>query len=373
MRRHLTEDIIRLNNDNLTRNIWGGHWILQWKGLKVRKAGPIGESWEFSGHPHHPSQVQVESGRYVSLATLLRRYPAEILGQRVRRRWGPNAPFLVKLIDAKQTLSLQVHPDDRYAKRHEADQGKYESWIIVGVAGGRNPGCIYLGFDGKRARQYKTPFQFRRAFLETMAKTNQLGPSLNPKIRRKAAAFVLPFVNKISVRPGDVYELPPGTIHAIGQGIRIFEIQTPSDVTYRIWDWNRPDTDVKKGSLRFRTLHLDKAADVLKFQMEHPRPVRRARLWGRACAGKPWVEESLIRNSKAGYAVNHIVMAKKHGVMSIKTKGEFFLLTVIQGQVKIGERHTIRSGQSVLVPACLPEATLTNLVRRTVLLKSFCL
>ncbi len=373
MKKHLINRAIRLKKTNLTENMWGGSWIPAWKGIRARRGTPCGESWEFSGHKDHPSRVYFGPGKESVLPTLIKKFPKEILGSSIVRKFGKKAPFLVKLIDAKDTLSLQVHPDEGYARRHEKDSGKFESWFIVDVEKAPGSGKIYLGFNRNMAEKFKNPGQFRKAFLETMEKTNHLGPSHDPAIRARASEFVLPFVNEIQVKKGDIFELPPGTIHAIGSGVRIFEIQQPSNVTYRIWDWNRPDAGVKKGPPRFRELHLKKAASVLNFSQKDGRLLKHGKFWTHESDKGKWKEENLIRNPQAGYAVNRLVLKGRKYSRTIAAMNEFFTLTVLEGKILIDSALTAKSGETVLIPACLNEIRLTNLSPTTVLFKSYCL
>src|SRR5258708_3682360 len=133
--------LIRLEPDNFTHNPWGGEWIPQLKGLP-RVNGPVGESWEFSTHRDRPNKIRLADGSLVTLRSLTGRFAEEILG-------GPNAeaPFLLKFIDSKDDLSLQVHPSDEYARTKENDSGKTESWIILDTMPGSENGFIYLGFN----------------------------------------------------------------------------------------------------------------------------------------------------------------------------------------------------------------------------------
>src|SRR5688572_13297597 len=133
---------LRLQADNFTDNQWGGDWIPRLKGLPI-PASPVGESWEFSARAARPSQVSV-AGRAIPLPELLSAFPREILGARAAARFGGHAPFLLKFIDSQDDLSVQVHPDDAYARAHEGDNGKAESWYILEAS---PEASLYIGFD----------------------------------------------------------------------------------------------------------------------------------------------------------------------------------------------------------------------------------
>lgn len=154
-------------------------------------------------------------------------------------------PTLVKLINAKTPLSLQVHPDDNYALQHEGTLGKTEMWHILSAA---DNAYIYLGFNKAVTKQ-----QFTQA------------------LRDKTLCSLL---NKVTVKAGDTYLVPSGTIHAIGAGVTLIEVQQNSDVTYRVFDYDRMGVDGKP-----RPLHVDKALDVLDFgKYDVPDPARKGLL-----------------------------------------------------------------------------------------------
>ncbi|MDR3310363.1 MAG: class I mannose-6-phosphate isomerase [Oscillospiraceae bacterium] len=158
---------------------------------------------------------------------------AEILSATAKNAlWGielwltpPDSPFLVKLIDAKLPLSVQVHPDDEYAKSKGLPRGKSECWYITGCDSGA---FVYLGLT----RAYSLP-EFRELLESGQAETA---------------------LRRVSVKPGDFFYIPAGTLHALGGGIRLAEIQQPSDTTYRVFDWNRAGADGKP-----RELHIEDA------------------------------------------------------------------------------------------------------------------
>ena len=204
--------------------IWGGTRLRDEFG-KESDSERLAESWELSCHPDGESII--DSGEYkgVALGEFLRRHP-EAAGEDFCS--GDRFPVLVKLIDAKDDLSLQVHPDDRYAGIHENDSGKTEMWYIIAAEEGA--GIVY----GFREKLSKT--ELRRAIEENR---------------------VMDTVRRVPVKTGDTFFIPPGTIHAIGKGIVLAEIQQSSNVTYRVYDYGRLGTDGKP-----RELHIEKALDV---------------------------------------------------------------------------------------------------------------
>lgn len=205
--------------------LWGGI-RLKTEFEKDLPLTPLAETWECSIHPDGPSTVR--NGPYAGrkLADVLREHP-EYLGKRV----SGELPVLVKLIDANQDLSVQVHPNDEYARTHENDNGKTEMWYVLDAKPGAK---LVHGFSHSVTEE-----QLRLSIEEgTLSKHLQY----------------------ISVKRGDVFFIPPGTIHAIGAGVLLAEVQESSNITYRVYDYNRRD---KK-----RPLHFQRAVEVLNMQPE---------------------------------------------------------------------------------------------------------
>lgn len=201
--------------------LWGGYKM---KSLFGRDNGgrKISESWEASVHPDGPSLC--ENGE--TLAEYLAHSPTAV------DRSGSPFPVLIKYIDAAQNLSVQVHPNDEYARRVEGDNGKTEMWYILSADEGAG---IYCGF---RRNTDKTEF-----------------------LSKVKDGTVEELLNFIPVKAGNCYLIKAGTVHAIGAGCVICEVQQSSNVTYRVYDYNRRGADGK-----LRELHVDKAADVIRFE-----------------------------------------------------------------------------------------------------------
>ena len=180
-----------------------------------------GESLEVSAIPG----LESRDAEGASLPELLARYGARLRGEGV----GEPFPLLLKLLDARETLSVQVHPDDAYAARVEHKLGKTEAWHILSAAPGAE---LVYGVQPGTSK-------------EALLAASQAGAAVEKLLRR------------VPVRAGETYYIPAGMVHAIGAGIVLYEIQQSSDVTYRFYDWNRTDKNGKK-----RELHLQKAVDV---------------------------------------------------------------------------------------------------------------
>lgn len=203
---------------------WGGTRLRDEYGKKIDLT-PLAETWECSVHPDGPSKIANGKYRGKTLAEVLEQH-SEYLGTKVE---NGELPILVKFIDAKKDLSVQVHPDDEYAREHEHQNGKTEMWYVIDANEGAS---LTYGFQHRVTREN----------LQNAIKTDTLDKHLQ----------------KVEVHKGDVFFVPAGTVHGIGSGILIAEIQESSNVTYRVYDYNRVDKNGKK-----RQLHFDKAIQVM--------------------------------------------------------------------------------------------------------------
>ena len=204
--------------------LWGGTRLLDEYGKKINLT-PLAETWECSVHPDGLSIVA--NGKYKdwTLADVFKRHP-EYLGSKVK---NGELPIMVKFIDAKQDLSIQVHPDDEYARKFEHQNGKTEMWYVIDAEKGAS---LIYGFQHKVTEDI-----LRNAVITgTLAKHLQ----------------------KVPVHKGDVFYVPAGMVHGIGAGILLAEIQESSNVTYRVYDYDRIDKNGNK-----REIHFDKAVRIM--------------------------------------------------------------------------------------------------------------
>lgn len=217
---------------NLKEVVWGGTFLEQWKRLP-QDDKPIGESWEVSSIPHHESIIHNGPLQGQDLNAVTHLYGARILGNKVVERYGTDLPLLVKFIDAAKDLSIQVHPNDDMAMRYHNSRGKTEMWYILDAKPGAS---ILAGFS-------------QQISSEEYARRVQDGTIVDVLARHY-------------VRAGDVFFIPAGRVHAICAGIRLVEVQQSSDITYRIYDYNRPGLDGK-----LRPLHTQLAAEALNYEV----------------------------------------------------------------------------------------------------------
>lgn len=203
--------------------LWGGTRLKDEYGKNIDMT-PLAESWECSVHPD--GSCYVADGRYKgkTLKEVLDEHP-EYIGTKVNGEF----PILAKFIDAKKDLSVQVHPDDEYAREKEKDNGKTEMWYIIDADVGAS---LIYGFKHKVSKE----------ILERAIEKGKLDKHLQ----------------KVEVHKGDFFFVPAGTVHGIGKGILLAEVQESSNVTYRVYDYDRVDKNGKK-----RELHFDKAVQVM--------------------------------------------------------------------------------------------------------------
>ena len=206
--------------------LWGGHRRLREEFGVASSLDPLAEAWVLSCHPDGPSVLA--NGPYAGRT--LPQYLAEAGPAALGKNCAGFAqfPLLVKLIDAEQSLSVQVHPSDEYALREEGQYGKTEMWVVLAA----EPGAfLYYGFEREVSRQ-----EFAQSIQD---------------------GSLTSLLHKAPVKPGDVFFIPAGTLHAIGAGMVIAEVQQNSNVTYRVYDYGRLGADGKP-----RTLHIQKALEV---------------------------------------------------------------------------------------------------------------
>lgn len=217
----------------IKHTIWGGEKIARLKHLDT-DADDIGETWEVSGF--EGCETVVSGGEYdgMRLNDVVRKMKASLLGRDNYRRFGNEFPLLVKFIDAKADLSIQVHPNDTTAHRHGERRGKTEMWYVMESDAGAS---LYSGL-----KQWITPRQYKN-----MVADNTICDAL--------ALY--------EVKEGDVFYIPAGRIHSIRSGCMIAEIQQTCDLTYRIYDYNRRGKD---GQLR--QLHTQKASESIDYSVE---------------------------------------------------------------------------------------------------------
>ncbi len=210
--------------------IWGGEKIAPYKGITTDQH-QIGESWELSGVAGNESTVAEGADKGMKLSELLARDGAKLIGKANYERFGNEFPLLIKFIDARQDLSIQVHPNDALAWERHRSKGKTEMWYVVAADQGAH---LKSGF----AKQV-TPEEYEASVADNT---------------------ITDLLTDCKIRPGEVYFLPAGRVHAIGAGSFVAEIQQTSNITYRIYDYGRPGADGKP-----RELHTEQAKAAIDY------------------------------------------------------------------------------------------------------------
>ncbi len=293
--------------------LWGGERLREEYGKDLPEH-PLAESWECSTHPDGSSMVA--SGLYAgeSLSEVVKMHP-EWLGEHytAKRNRAVNAsnfelPILIKLIDAAKDLSVQVHPDDVYAQIHENQMGKTEMWYVLDA---EPDACIIYGFSHDMTEE-----QFRGSLED---------------------GKLLAHLQRVSVKKNDVFFVKPGTVHAIGKGVLMAEIQENSNVTYRVYDYERIDKNGKK-----RDLHIEKALDVL--ELKHVGEVRQQM---RLMRYQPGAASEVLCRCKY-FQVNRVLVTECFRCKVEKISFQVFLL--LEGEMQIGELK-VKKGDCVFLPA----------------------
>lgn len=306
-------------NSVLKPVLWGGDKLVAFKRLPACDE-LIGESWELSGMPGRESVVAQGEDCGLTLTQLVRRHGADLVGADVYRRYGDHFPLLIKLIDAKRDLSVQVHPDDEYALCHNGTKGKTEMWYVLDSDEGA---IIRAGFN-----RSLTVDEFDR---------------------KLADGTLLDAVNASEAHPGDVFFIPAGEIHTIGAGNFVVEIQQSSDITYRVWDYGRRDAD---GNLR--QLHVEHAREVLNFTAHD------CRVLDAQCIGSGGVTR-LVRCSE--FEVHLLDFTDAYS-MNLPSPHSFVAIVCVAGEVELrieGLPSTaLHRGETALVPAIVERLDMTG-------------
>ena len=315
---------------NLHSVVWGGNQLRPYKGLEPSDE-PIGESWEVSAVPTSTSIVS--NGEYAGkdLITVINEQPDAILGKKVNEKYNGKLPLLVKFIDAKRDLSIQVHPNDEMAMREHGKMGKSEMWYVIKADEGAH---LYAGF-----KQEITPYEYQKR-VENGTITEVLADH--------------------QVKAGDVFYLPAGRVHAICGGILLAEVQQSSDVTYRIFDYNRLGMDGKP-----RELHTELAAKALDYHVEDNYRTDYAESPNKA-----------VQIIDSPYFSVRVMEVSKPFHRDLKKYDSFIITMCIEGDCKIrvrstGEEMLLKQGNSTLIPAAIADYYIIPLSGKTRILDAF--
>ena len=305
----------------LKSTIWGGEKIIPFKQLDARQE-QVGESWEISGVKDNETIIASGEHQGKPLNQLVAELKAELVGKDNYERFGNEFPLLIKFIDARQDLSIQVHPTDEIAHRQGKPRGKTEMWYIMDC----DPGAkLYCGL-----RQQITPERYKE-----MVEDDTICDALA----------------QYEVSEGDVFFLPAGRIHAIGAGCFLAEIQQTSDVTYRIYDFKRRDKDGN-----YRQLHTHEAAESINYQVESDYRTHYT----------PMKNEG-VQLVQCPYFTTAVYDLDEPMTLDYSELDSFVILIGLSGSATItdeeGNQTSLKAGETLLVPATAQELKVEGTVK----------
>ena len=298
--------------------IWGGHAIVERKGKalsRIDKDKLYGESWDLSSVKGDISVVANGFLKGNNLEEVIEVYMGELVGEANFERYGLEFPLLVKYLDCNDKLSVQVHPNDELAEERHNSFGKTEAWYIANCKPGA---AIYLGFKDLNIT--------REEYISAVAESR-----------------LEPLLNRVEVKKGDVFFIPAGTVHALGAGIEVVEVQQTSDVTYRIYDWDRVDASGKG-----RELHTALAVDAIDFEADADLLHKQYNLQRGG--------EAKVIDSPYFTMVMQDVASKR--VIDRSMLDSFIIYICLSGSVRLtanGAEESLAMGELVLVPAEVDE------------------
>lgn len=315
---------------NLHTVVWGGNQLRPYKGLEPSDE-TIGESWEVSTVPSSTSIISNGECKGKDLNTVINEQPEAILGKVVNEKYQGKLPLLVKFIDAKKDLSIQVHPNDDMAMRVHGKMGKSEMWYVIKADEGAH---LYAGF-----KQEITSEEYQKRVTE---------------------GTITEVLADHQVKAGDVFYLPAGRVHAICGGIMLAEVQQSSDVTYRIFDYNRLGMDGKP-----RELHTELAAQALDYHVEDN-----------------YRTEYIDNKNKATQIIDtpyfdvRVIEINKPFHRDLRKYDSFIISMCIEGDCKIKVRSTgdeilLKEGHSTLIPAVIADYDVIPQKEKTILLDAY--
>lgn len=301
----------------LQHKIWGGNKLKAQFG-KVSDVENIGESWELSGVENHTSVVSNGVLQGLSIVDLIKKYTVDLVGEKTYKQFGASFPLLFKFIDAAEDLSIQLHPNDTLAKERHNSFGKTEMWYVLDTD---KDAQLYAGFNQQLDK---------KSYVEAFDKGR-----------------ILDVLHIDKVRKGDAFFIEVGTVHAIGKGILIAEIQQTSDVTYRIYDWDRTDDNGDS-----RELHTDLAMEALDFSK-----VGSCKLNYNNEVNIP----NEIYNCK--YFTTNKLILDKGLIRDISSIDSFIVYMCIEGNTLItvnNRTEEIRKGETFLIPAAASQVVFSK-------------
>ena len=295
----------------LKDRLWGGSKLGKILGKPI-EGDQVGESWEISGVQGDVSVVTNGPLKGKDLQELIDKYGESLLGKEVFRRFGNEFPILIKYIDANKDLSIQLHPGDELARKRHGSNGKAEMWYIMDA---EEDSRLIIGFN-----KDVTPSEYQE--------------SLNNN-------SLLDLLHFESVKPGDTFFINTGKVHAIGAGIMLAEIQQTSDITYRIFDFNRKD---QNGN--FRELHTELALDAIDYRKKNDFKI--------AYDSSEGVLNEMVQ---APYFTTRYLNLMEDLNIDLSERSSFTIFLCVKGMARIqtvGWSEELKTGETILIPALVP-------------------
>ena len=300
--------------------IWGGKKIKEVLGKDFSPLTNCGETWELSAVSGNVSEVVNGALKGKDLQTLCNDYKGKLIGEKVSKEFGTEFPLLIKYIDANDDLSVQVHPDDKLAKEKHGCKGKTEMWYIMQAD---EEATLNSGFAKKTTKE-----EYAKAIAE--------GHSMD-------------FLNFEKVNSGDVFFMPAGRIHYIGKGILLAEIQQTSDITYRLYDFDRKDDHGNR-----RELHVEDGVEALDFKV-YPDYKTEYAIKSRGSA-------EVIRSEFFNTNIIDLKGSHHYG-LPVGKRDSFTIIICVEGEGKLeGDfaAEPVKAGDVLLVPAILKHVVVTT-------------
>jgi len=304
----------------LKEKIWGGEKLIHHLNKKSNNTN-IGESWEISDVENDTSIVSNGDLKGKDLKQLIADFKGDLVGESVYALFGNKFPLLIKFIDANQALSIQLHPNDTLAKERHNSFGKTEMWYVLQAD---EKATLIVGFKEEVSSE---------AYVKNLENKT-----------------LLDILNVDEVTSGDVYFIPTGRVHAIGAGVLLAEIQQTSDITYRIYDWDRPNPD---GT--FRDLHTEQAIDAIDYSVQDSYKTEYLK-----------TDNTSSEIVSCPYFTTNIVPISTSIKVNHSDKDSFVIYMCVKGEVQFtgqNQQENLREGETLLVPASLNEfeiSTVTN-------------
>ena len=302
----------------LKNKIWGGDKLSVLLGKKSDR-NDIGESWEISDVENDTSIVSNGDLKGLDLKELISNFKGDLVGKKIYNHFGEKFPLLIKFIDAKEALSIQLHPHDELAKKRHNSFGKTEMWYVMQADYEAN---LIVGF-----------------------KKNVTKEEYIHHLENKSLTKIL---NIDQVKAGDVYFIPTGRVHAIGAGVLLAEIQQTSDITYRVYDWDRQDMEGN-----YRDLHTEEAIDAIDYSSKSSYKTNYTK-----------IQNESTQIISCPYFTTNVIPINGQISVDHSEKDSFVIYICVKGKAIFSyknHREELKIGETLLVPAIIKKVVIESI------------